>query len=207
MGSEAAASSPHAPPPADSYDHRVVLHGVSWAEYEAVLAIRGESSGVRMTYLEGELELMSPSLDHEGIKKLLARLLQAYAEERDLDLNGYGSWTVKSEPRARGIEPDECYVLGTHRPDVPDLAIEVVWSHWQVDKLDVYAGLGIPEVWLWQAGSIRILVLAGERYREQQRSRLLPELDLEQLAGFIREEASQTRAVRKYRAWLREHAR
>jgi Uma2 family endonuclease len=71
-----------------SVDQRVVLHGVSWDDFESLLAIRGESAAVRVTYLEGELELMSPSQDHEAIKTLLARLLEAYAEDRDIDLNG-----------------------------------------------------------------------------------------------------------------------
>ena len=62
---------------ADHVDQRVTLHGVSWADYEALLAMRGESSGTRVTYLEGELELMTPSINHEAIKTRLGRLLDA----------------------------------------------------------------------------------------------------------------------------------
>src|SRR5439155_5576949 len=80
---------------ASVYDHRVTLHDVTWEQYEALLEMRGDRAGVRMAYLQGELELMSPSRSHEGIKKTLARLLEAYAEERGLDLNGFGSWTLK----------------------------------------------------------------------------------------------------------------
>lgn len=53
--------------------------------------MRGEQSGTRVAYLHGELELMSPSIKHELLKKMLARLLEAYAEERGIELNGYGS--------------------------------------------------------------------------------------------------------------------
>jgi hypothetical protein len=42
-------------------DQRVMLRGVSWDEYETLLAIRGEDSVPRMTDLEGTLELMTPS--------------------------------------------------------------------------------------------------------------------------------------------------
>ena len=52
-----------------SVDQRVVLRGVSWSEYETLLAIRGDEAGVRMAYLEGTLELMTPSRDHETLKK------------------------------------------------------------------------------------------------------------------------------------------
>jgi len=185
-----------------SHDQRIVLHGVSWSQYEMLLAIRGDGAGVRMTYLEGELELMSPSVDHEGIKTTIGRLVEAYAEELGLSLNGYGSWTVRSAPRERGIEPDECYVLGTHRSETPDLAIEVIWSSWCIDKLEVYRGLGVREVWLWREGRIEVLALKDEHYARIQRSELLPGLDLERLAGHA-QEPDQTQAVRAFRAWLR----
>ena len=76
-------------------DQVVVLYDIPWATYEALLAARGDRAGVRMAYLQGALELMSPSQDHEGIKKLIARLLEAYAEERGLTLEGFGSMTLK----------------------------------------------------------------------------------------------------------------
>lgn len=188
----------------EGYDQRVYLHGVSWSQYEALLAIRGESSGVRMTYLEGELELMSPSVYHEGIKTVLARLIEAYADERGLDLNGYGSWTVKDEGVARGLEPDECYILGERKDeDVPDLAIEVIWTSGGIGKLAVYRGLGIPEVWLWRDRRITVYRLHESEYITAERSELLPDLDLEQLAGFI-DPDHQSRAVRAFREALRQ---
>jgi hypothetical protein len=108
-----------------------------------------------IAYLEGELELMTPSIHHERMKSHLARLLAAYAEERGIELQAYGSWTVRSEPRARGVEADECYVIGVpaSEPARPDIAIEVVWTSGGVDKLEVYRGLGVPEVWVWQNGA------------------------------------------------------
>jgi len=65
----------HFPPNVDPdrIDQRVILHGIGWDDYEAVLAMRGESSATRVTYLEGELEFMSPSIDHETFKTQLAR--------------------------------------------------------------------------------------------------------------------------------------
>ncbi len=195
-------ATPIEPPRTSSADQRIILHGVSWAEYEQVLAIRGDSGGVRMTYLQGELELMSPSMDHEGIKTSMARLLEAYAEERGIELNGFGSWTVRSAPKARGAEPDECYVIGAGKKKRPDLAIEVVWTSGGLDKLDVYRGLDVPEVWLHQAGKIQVYRLRGEEYAAIPKSELLPELDLELLARHIDPER-QSAAVISYRRALR----
>src|SRR5437762_13848606 len=86
-------------------DQRVALHDVGWSDFELIMQIRGDRAGVRVTYLNGELELMTPSVDHEGIKKTIARLVEAYAEETGIPFNGFGSWTLKSAPRARALEP------------------------------------------------------------------------------------------------------
>jgi Uma2 family endonuclease len=184
-------------------DNRIVLHGVSWSDYERLLEIRGESAGVRLTYLKGDLELMSPSRIHEGITALIGRLVEAYADAKDLEIESFGSWTLRSQPKERGLEPDECYILGD--PDgreTPDLAIEVEWTSSLVDKLEVYRGLGIREVWVWHRGEIEVNVLAGQSYERAERSALLPDLDL---AGLTRHLAfpTQAKAVKAYRAWLR----
>lgn len=60
-------------------DQRVFLHGVSWQDYERLLSIRGDESSPRIAYLAGEIELMSPSRSHERLKKLIARLVEAFA--------------------------------------------------------------------------------------------------------------------------------
>jgi Uma2 family endonuclease len=191
-------------PSAAAIDQRVWLHGVSWADYEALLALRGESAGVRLTYLEGELELMTPSHSHEGIKTALARLIEAWAEEQGIELEGYGSWTVRSAPQARGVEADECYLLGRPpgEPKRPDIAIEVIWTAGGLDKLEVYRGLEVPEVWMWQDGTLRFHLLRHGAYREAPRSALLPDLDPALLLRCL-QEPSQTRAVRALRQALR----
>lgn len=195
-----------APESSSGHDDRIVLRGVDWSVYEALVAARGDERGPRMTYLEGTLELMSPSDDHEWIKKTLARLLEAYALERALPLEGYGAWTVKKKEKKRGLEPDECYVLGpSHkvRPiERPDIAIEVVWSHWGVDKLEVYRGLAVPEVWVWRNGALRAYRLEDEGYVEHERSALIPDLDLAMLASLV-DRPSQTEAVQALLARLR----
>ena len=182
-------------------DQRVTLHDVSWADFEQILRIRGDRAGIRVTYLNGELELMTPSVDHEGIKTTIARLLEAYAEERGLAFNGFGSWTLKHAP-TEALEPDECYSLTLGRPTSPDLAIEVIWTSGGIDKLEVYRGLGVREVWFWRRGAIEIYVLTGDHYERHQRSVGLPDLDLAVLVRYIDPE-NQTEAVRRYRQALR----
>ena len=184
-----------APP---TMDQRITFPSVTWAEFEVMLAIRGDNAGIRMTYLNGALELMSPSLDHEGIETVIARLLEIYALEMGIPLNGFGSWTLKNPLRARALEPDECYAVSTGRPARPDLAIEVIWTSGGIDKLEVYRGLGVGEVWIWREGAIEVHVLVADNYRRGEQSALFPGLDLAELASFIDPE-DQTAAVRRYR--------
>jgi Uma2 family endonuclease len=185
-------------PDASRVDQRVFLHDVSWQAYEALLAWRGESSGVRITYLEGELELMTPSIDHESLKKQLARILEAWADLTGIMLEGAGSWTVKLRKEERGAEPDECYFVGPRRRDFPDIAIEVVWTAGGIDKLEVWRKLGAREVWIWESGELTFHALRGDRYVRAANSVLLPSLD-PALVVRCMGEPSQTAAVRRLR--------
>jgi Uma2 family endonuclease len=184
-------------------EQRFVLRNVPWHVYVSLhdsLELAG--SGVRMTYLEGTLELMRPSEAHEEYNKMLARLLEAYAEEADIDLNGRGSTTFREEPKERGLEPDECYSVGPFSGR-PDVAIEVVLTSPLVDKLRVYEGLGIREVWVWQRAQLVIHALGPDGYVVAPRSAVFPSLDLDLLSSFVKVGESQTKLVKAYRAALR----
>jgi Uma2 family endonuclease len=198
--SPAAAARPE-PAVADTADQRVIIHGVPWQTYCAIRELL-DSPGLRLTYIEGTLELITPSPVHELRKTTIARLLEIYALERDVPLVGYGSTTFKREAKQRGLEPDECYVLGGELRDVPDLAIEVVVTAGGIKKLPIYASLGVREVWFFEAGAFRLHQLDGGEYRAIERSALLPGLDLAVLTRFaVRDDQHQ--AVREYRDLLR----
>lgn len=154
-----------------------------------------------MTYLEGSLEIMRPSPRHEVAKKQIARLLELFAIERKIPLFAYGSTTFRDEASRRGLEPDECYSRGRNRMP-PDLAIEVVVSSAAIDKLEVYRGLGVSEVWIYSAGVFKVMALEGAVYQLVGASRVVPEIDLALLARFVEREDQPT-AVLEYQAVLR----
>jgi len=157
--------------------------------------------GVRTHYLEGTLEIMSPSSKHENVKTMLARLVEVYALERNIELNGFGSTTYRRRTKERGLEPDESYFVGREKK-VPDIVFEVVLSRGVLDRLAIYEGLGVPEVWIWRRGAFEIYTLAGSGYERRGRSDLLPELDFTRLAALV-ERKDQTQAVREFRDALR----
>lgn len=185
-------------------DQRVILNGMSWKDFEVLQALRGDGAGVRMYYLAGRVELMSPSEGHEGLKTMLARLLEAWADHHAIELNGFGSWTLKSPPAEVSAEPDECYVLDAPRKDLPDLALEVAWTRGGLKKLDIYLALGVREVWMIdKRHEVVVFARQGDRYERIPRSDLLPALDLVWLASFLAA-PSQSQAVRQLRASLAE---
>lgn len=198
------ATAPTLAPPERSHDpdQRVILNGLGWWQFEAFLAIRGDRAGVRVTYLEGALEIMRASRSHEALKKLISRLLEAYADETGLVFEGYGSLTMRNAPKERGIEPDECYAIGAAK-ESPDLAVEVIWTSGGIDKLDVYHGLGVKEVWIWKNDELLAYELRGSTYVEIPQSAVIPGLTPSFIAGFLDCE-TQTEAVRKLRNRLRE---
>src|ERR1043165_1797163 len=109
-------------------DGIVNLHNVSWNDYERMLRMRGDKAVPRLHYLEGELEIMSPSRNHEQISALIGLLLATWCMDRGIEFTALRSWTLKELKEERGAEADECYVFGTEQRDRPHLAIEVEWT-------------------------------------------------------------------------------
>jgi Uma2 family endonuclease len=186
--------------PSAEDEQRILLSNVTWEAYEA-LRDSIESASVRMTYLEGRLEIMSPSRGHEVTKTQIARLVELFCLERDIPLFGYGSTTFRKE-KERGLEADECYARGEDRP-IPDFALEVVATRGSLDKLEVYRGLGSREVWLYEAGVFQILTLRGDNYEAIPASEVLPEPELTRIAHFA-EQVDQHAALRAFRDELRQ---
>jgi Uma2 family endonuclease len=188
-------------------DNMVVMHGVSWETYVHLDHDRAGDKWPRLAFLDGELEIMSPvGRDHELRKTLLARFLEAFAEERQISLNGFGNTTFLDRVRQAGLEPDLCYYVGPGDPpgDPPHIALEVVITSGGVDKLEIYRRLGVREVWFWLDDALAIHQLGGDGYARASSSLVLPALDVGELVTRVRttNSAAQTEAVRAYRVWL-----
>jgi Uma2 family endonuclease len=163
-------------------DSRILLRDVAWATY-AALRDAPDHDHLRMTYLDGELEIMSPGRQHGVSAAVIGRLLEVFCFERRIPLYLLGTTTFREETEKRGLEADEAYARGSEK-ERPDLAIEVVVSSPLLDKLEVYRGLGVAEVWVFTRGTFTIHALAGGRYLEVETSVVFPELDLRRLAHF-----------------------
>jgi Uma2 family endonuclease len=179
-------------------EEKITLYGVTWEQYDTLVSMfMDKYPGLRMTYLEGTLEIIGTSSEHERLKTIIARLLEMYAVEKRITLNGYGNTTFRKEAKQRGLEPDECYCLG-ELSAVPDIAIEIAITSGGIDKLSVYQGLGVTEVWFWQNDRFILYRLQEEVYKQIARSEFLPDLDLVLLSQFVNYD-NQTEAVIAYR--------
>jgi Uma2 family endonuclease len=173
------------PVAAEPREQRMLLHGITWKEY-VILRELLDSPGLRMTYARGALELMSPSPEHELWKKNIARFVELFAHLRGIALHGYGSTTFKKEAKERGAEPDECYLIGKKLADFPEIVLEVIHSKPLVDKLDVYAAMGVPEVWVFEEGAFRLWALGADgKYEPMAASARLVGLDFAMLARYV----------------------
>src|SRR5262249_46378599 len=144
----------------------------------------GERPGVRLTYDRGRLEIMSPLPEHENYHIVLAQFVRVLAAESGMRYRSFGSTTFRREDVERGLEPDDCFylaslprILGRRDLDLardppPDLALEVDITHSSLDRLAIYAALGVREVWHFDGQSITCHVLNAQGGYEQQESSL-----------------------------------
>lgn len=185
-------------------DQIVVLSRIPWHDYDALCRAREDCAGPRMSYLDGYLEIVSPGRPHEYEKTLLARLLEAFAEETGVRLNGLGSTTFRRKAKEAGVEPDECYFIGRGKR-VPDLAIEVIHTSGGIDKLEIYRRLGVREVWFVISHEIYVYRLSGHAYRRWKTSVALKGLDLGEVRRVLKnaDPDEQTETVARYRRFLR----
>jgi len=196
----------------------VVLRNIRWETFLALLEDLGESRG-RIAYDRGTLEIMSPTIKHETLKKLIGRLVETFTLELQIKIRSASSTTLISTLKKKGVEPDECYyvqneeaVRGKDEIDLeydppPDLAIEIDITSSSIKRRNIYAALGIPEVWTHDGAAltVRKLLKNGE-YKISTKSEAFPMLPVKDLVRFLdqRSALDETSLVRAFQAWVRK---
>jgi Uma2 family endonuclease len=192
------------------------LEGVSWHEYEALLAQAGERP-IRFTYDNGRLEIMTLSFEHESYRTLIGRFIGIIAALLNIPMRSGGMNTIKQALVEKGLEPDACYwvqhekhmrrkkrfELGVDPP--PDLAVEVDVSRSVLNRLKIYEALRVPEVWRWRRSKLTVYILSEDGgYQLSKGSLAFPFLPLEQFERFVNssETLAETTLVREFMAWV-----
>ncbi len=205
-------------PAALFHSQRFVLHGFNWPTYERVLDMFGDRP-VRTTYDRGSLELMSPPPIHEVYKRLFLRLFDNLSDELDFGIKACGSTTFRREDLERGLEPDECFYLANMsrvhswgmidlRADLPpDLAVEVGNANSSLDRMGIYAALGVPELWRFDGESLQAYELVEGAYVPRPNSPTFPFLPLAEIVTLLHQSKTITddrQLRRNLKVWVRD---
>jgi Uma2 family endonuclease len=200
---------------------RLVIYGEPWGTYLKILRAFAGRRSVRITYDRGALEIMTLSGSHESCKHLIGSLIVLLAYELKIPIRGMGSLTFKRRRKQRGLEPDECYWIQNESrvrakktfdwkvDPPPDLVVEIEISRSALNRLGVYAALGVPEVWRFDGTKIVVCVLGPDgKYAVHDRSRVFPFLRPADLIPFVAQAhtAGETAMADSFRAWLRVQA-
>ena len=159
---------------------------------------------------------MAPSPEHERYKKIIGRFVETLAEELDLRIDPLGSTTFK-RPELSGAEPDECFyidniniVRGKKRIDLrqdppPDLVVEIDITSSSENRLEVYADLGVLEIWRYDGNFFTINILENKTYVAVEQSLAFPNLPLQEIANFLRQVGTKDYLdlVREFRHWVK----
>ncbi len=198
----------------------VVLEGVSWDTYKALVEETGDERKARFAYSDGVLEIAMPLGSHESVKHILERIITTLTEELDLPIKGYASTTFNQEGLAKGAEPDACFYIkncehiinkgarniNLSQDPAPDLVIEIDISHMSTSKTEIYAAMGVAELWRFYKDKVEIYHLKQGSYQLASKSLTFPMLASEDLAGWLdlHKEIDDNALIRTVRKWLRK---
>jgi Uma2 family endonuclease len=199
-------------------EERVVLQNMTWQFYALMLEQLEETRSVRLAYDQGTLEIMSPLMPHERSKRLLEKLIDIVLEELNIPAVSVGSMTCKREDLGQGSEPDSSYyirnealvrekeIIDLEIDPPPDLILEVEYSHSAVNKLKLYAALGVPELWRYNGKELLIYRLEAQEYVRCETSLTFASLPIRELSKFVQEakQIGEIPMVKKFRVWVRE---
>ncbi|MEP6518832.1 Uma2 family endonuclease [Microcoleus vaginatus] len=199
-------------------ENRVILKGVSWSTFKALLADVGDDRAWRIAYDGGLLEIRMPHLEHEVPKGLIESFIEATADELEIEVMKAGSLTLEREDLTRAVEPDTCFYIQNEasvrgKRDIslpedlpPDLAIESDYTNSSVNKDSIYAALGVPELWRYRRESLQVYHLVEGKYEMCEISLAFPFLPVAEIPGFIEQSRTigQRAAVRLFRQRIRE---
>jgi Uma2 family endonuclease len=198
-------------------ENRVILKGVTWSTFKALLADVGDDRAWRIAYDEGVLEIRMPLEEHEEPKRLIESFVEALVDELEIELRSLGSLTLEREDLTRAVEPDSCFYIQNEslvrgrninlpNDPPPDLAIESDYTNSSVNKFTIYAAIGVPEIWRYRRESLQVYQLVEGKYEVCDRSLAFPFLPVAEIPDFIEQSRTvgQRAAVRLFREKIKE---
>ena len=198
--------------------HQLLLEDISWQQFETILTELGEHRAARLSYSNGQLEIMVPLPEHEKAKEIIGDMVKILLEAQQIVFESLGSTTLKNERMTQGVEPDTCFyiqnsalVIGKNRLDLtvdppPDLAIEIDLT--SRTQLDNYQILGVPELWRYAGRGLKINVLQDGQYVESDLSPTFPDMPIIELVNrYVQQSlgSGRSQAIRAFKTWVKDN--
>lgn len=197
---------------------RTLLQNISWQTFKTMLAEMGSERTSRLAYDNGIVEIMTPLMPHENSNRIIEGFVLVLCEEFGLEVKSAGSLTLTRDDLEKAGEPDSSYYiqnellvrdkenieLATDPP--PDLVLEVEYSRAKIDKLSLYASMGIPEFWRYNPTMLRIYILNNGQYTEVETSPTFSPVAIKEIPRFIQEsrKVGQLATKRAFREWVKQ---
>ncbi|MFN6501880.1 MAG: Uma2 family endonuclease [Nostoc sp. DedQUE01] len=197
---------------------RDVLQNISWQTFKAMLADMGCERNKRLAYDNGIVEIMTPLMPHENSNRLIEGFVLVLCEEFGLEVKSAGSLTMTRDDLEQGAEPDSTYyiqneflVRNKENIDLnidppPDLILEVEYSRSKINKLNLYASMGVSEFWRYNGTVLRIYILNNGQYSQSENSPTFASVLVTEIPRFIQEskKIGQIAATRAFRSWVKQ---
>jgi len=172
------------------------LQGVSWQTFQTLLAEVGENRPWRIAYDRGVLEIRMPLAEHEEPKELIADFITSMADLLDIELRKLGALTLARADLNRAVEPDTCFYIQNEAlvrgkninlsiDPPPDLVVESDYTNSSLNKLEIYAALGVPELWRYQRPNLEVYQLIQGEYQSSDRSLAFPLFPIAEIPNLI----------------------
>ena len=196
----------------------IVLNGIKWETYKALMADAGDGRAWRIAYDEGVLEIRMPLTEHEEPKILIASFVEAIADELEIEIRQLGALLLERKDLTRAVEPDTCFYIQNEsivrgkksielpNDPPPDLVFESDYTSSSLNKFTIYASLGVPELWRYRNRTLQVYQLVEGKYEQTDISLAFPFLPITEVPGFIEQSISigQRSAVRLFRERMKE---
>jgi Uma2 family endonuclease len=197
---------------------RTLLENLSWQTFKIMLKEMGSERKSRIAYDSGIVEIMTPLMPHENSNRLIEGFVVVMCEELGLEIKRTGSLTLTRDDLERGGEPDSSYYIQNEslvrdkenidleKDPPPDLVLEVEYSRSAINKLNLYASMGIPEFWRFNGNMLRVYTLADKQYTEVQISPTFNPIPVKEIPHFIQQakKKGENATTRDFRAWVRQ---
>jgi Uma2 family endonuclease len=194
----------------------LIFHNVTWEDYEELLAQVGEANGLRISFNDGTLKVITLSSEHEKYAFFINNLVSALRLRLRINILFFGSATMRKRDKTKGYEPDACFYVQTAAAignrivldfavdPPPDVVVEVDIHHDSRDNYPIYAALGVPEIWRYDGQAMTIYHLQEADYVIAEASLALPMLSSQVLTEYVRRmpQDGEFKAILAFDEWL-----